>query len=84
MKNNKNSNWRTEKTMEHKSDSYINCNWPARYSQQKSVHGLEECEIRIPVKTIKTTGFLWLARILKGILETWGDLPWKHEQILEP
>ena len=38
------------------------------------VQGLEDLEIRWQVKTIQTTALLISARILKRILETWGDL----------
>ena len=35
---------------------------------------LEELEIRRQIKTIVTTALLRLARILRRVLETWGDL----------
>ena len=38
------------------------------------VQGLEDLEIRRRVETIQTTALLRLARILKRILETRGDL----------
>ena len=38
------------------------------------VKGLEELEIRKQVETIQTTALLRLARILRRVLETWGDL----------
>ena len=38
------------------------------------VNGLEESEIRGPAETIKTTALLRLARILRRVLEIWGDL----------
>ena len=36
--------------------------------------GREDLEIRGQVGSIQTTSFLRSARILKGVLETWGDL----------
>ena len=38
------------------------------------IKGLEDLEIRGRVKTIQTTALLRLARILRKVLETWGDL----------
>ena len=38
------------------------------------VHELEDLEIRGWVETIQTTALLRSARILKRVLETWGDL----------
>ena len=38
------------------------------------VKGLEDFEIREQIETIQTTTLLWLARILKRVLEIWGDL----------
>ena len=39
-----------------------------------SVKGLEDLEIRWQKKTIHTTTILKSARILRRILDTWGDL----------
>ena len=44
--------------------------------------GLEDLEVGGRVETIQTTALLKTARILRRILETWGDLlslslPWK-------
>ena len=36
--------------------------------------GLEDLEVGGRVKTIQTTALLRTARILKRVLETWGDL----------
>ena len=36
--------------------------------------GLEDLEVRGQVKTIQTTALLRTARILRRVLETWGDL----------
>ena len=38
------------------------------------VQGLEDVEIRGRVETIQTSTLLWLARIQRRVLETWGDL----------
>ena len=38
------------------------------------VKGLEDLEIRGQVETIQTTALLRLARILRRVLETWGNL----------
>ena len=38
------------------------------------IMGLEELEIRDRVETIQTTALLRSARILRRVLETWGDL----------
>ena len=38
------------------------------------VKGLEDLKIRGRVATIQTTALLKLARILRRVLETWGDL----------
>ena len=36
--------------------------------------GLEDLEVGGRVETIQTTALLWTARILRRVLETWGDL----------
>ena len=36
--------------------------------------GLEDLEVGGRVETIQTTGLLRMARILRRVLETWGDL----------
>ena len=36
--------------------------------------GLEELDVGWRVETIQSTAFLWTARILRRILETWRDL----------
>ena len=46
------------------------------------VQGLEDLEIKGRVETIQTTVLLRSARILRRVLESWGDLlslklPWK-------
>ena len=42
--------------------------------QFPKVQGLGDLEIRGRVETIQTTAFLWSARILRRVLETWGCL----------
>ena len=39
-----------------------------------SIQGLEDLEISGRVKTVQTTALLRSARILRRVLETWGDL----------
>ena len=39
------------------------------------VQGLEDLEITGRVESIQTTALLRSARILRGVLETWGDFP---------
>ena len=41
---------------------------------KRLIKGLEDFEIRRRVETIQTTTLLRSARILKRVLETWGDL----------
>ena len=36
--------------------------------------GIKDLEVGGRVEIIQTTALLWTARILKWILETWGDL----------
>ena len=36
--------------------------------------GLEDLEVGRRVETIQTTASLWMARILRRVLKTWGDL----------
>ena len=36
--------------------------------------GLEDLEVGGRVEIIQTTALLWTARILRRVLETWGDL----------
>ena len=38
------------------------------------VKGQKDLEIRGNVETIKMTALLWSARLLRSVLETWGDL----------
>ena len=41
---------------------------------KKLVKGLEDLEIRAQVETIQFIALFRLARILRRVLETWGDL----------
>ena len=41
---------------------------------QGLLKGLEDLEVDVPVETIQTTALLKTARILRRVLETWGDL----------
>ena len=62
--------------MEHESDGDTSTNWLTRYSHQridKGTGGLGE-KTRKKVETIQTTALLRSARILRRVLETWGDL----------
>ena len=44
------------------------------------LQGLENRELTVRLETIQTTAFLRSVRILRRVLETWGDLlPLKHE-----
>ena len=45
------------------------------------VLGLEDLEIRGPVEIIQTTALLWLARILRGVLETCWLTPAENHQL---
>ena len=58
--------------MEHESDGDTNgksCTW-----NKGLIKGLEYQEIRKQEETIQTTSLLRLARILRKVLTTWGDL----------
>ena len=63
-----------EKTMEHESDDYTNCNWCFWYSHQRIGSRTEGWEIRGRVETIQTTALFRSVRILRRVLETRGDL----------
>ena len=66
--------WELKKTLEHESDDCTNCNWCSWCSHQRIGTGLEDLEIKWRVETIQTTALLRWARILRRVLETWGDL----------
>ena len=73
--------------MEHESDGDTNCNLCTRYSHQRILiiwwlYRLEDLEIRGRVETIQITALSKSARLLRRVMETWGDLqslklPWK-------
>ena len=75
---NKELSWpcqRTKKkqTMEHDGDT--SCKWCTWNYPQRIGKVPEDLEIREQVETIQTTGLFWSARILRRVLETWGDSP---------
>ena len=61
-----------KKTLKHESDGDAYCNWCTWQSPK-------DMEIRGRVETIRTTTLLRSARILRTVLETWGDLL-SHEE----
>ena len=63
-----------QKNKEHKSDGYANCDWYTCNNLQGLVKELEDLKIREQVGTIQTIALIRLARILRRVLETWGDL----------
>ena len=65
---------RNGKTMEYESDVYTNCNWCLGTVTKGLIQGLEDLEITGRVGTIQTTALLRSSRILRRVLETWGDL----------
>ena len=65
---------RTKKAMEHERDSDTNCNWNARNDEQRLGKRLVEQEIRRIAETIQTVALLRSVKLLRRVLETWGDL----------
>ena len=63
-----------EKTIEHENDGDTNCNGRARYSHQRIFTGTGRLEIRGRVETTQTITLMILAKILRRVIETWGDL----------
>ena len=63
-----------KKTMEHEGDNYTNCDWCFWYSNKGLLKGLDDLEVGGRVETIQTTALLKTSRILRRVLETWGDL----------
>ena len=51
-----------------------NCNWCVWNSNSGITKGVEDLEVGGRVETIQTTALLRTARILRRVLETWGDL----------
>ena len=71
-------NW---KTVKHEGDSDTNYSWHPWNGSQVSKKRLEELEIR-KIEAIPTIELLKSTRVLKRVMETWGDflslrLPWK-------
>ena len=60
--------------MEHEGDDYTNRDWFFGAVTKGLLKGLEDLEAGGRVETIQTTALLRTARILRRILETWGDL----------
>ena len=64
-----------KKTMEYEGDNYTNCDWCFLARVTKGLlKGLEDLKVGGRVETIQTTALLKMARILRRVLETWGDL----------
>ena len=61
-----------------KKDKYLNLPRELKKTEEHVakglLKGLEDLEVGGRVETIQTTALLRTARILKGVLETWGDL----------
>ena len=66
------ANWK--KTVEYESDGYTIVIGALGTVTKGLIKGLEDLEIRGRVETIQTTALLRSARILRRVLETWGDL----------
>ena len=60
--------------MEHKVDGDTNCNWCPWNNPQILIKRLKDFEIIGQIETILIAESLRSARILRRILETWGDL----------
>ena len=66
---------RTKKKAEHEVEGDTDCTWYAWNGLQRlREKRLAEVEIRGRINTRQTSVLLRLARILRGVLETWGDL----------
>ena len=65
-------NWK--KTMEHEGDNLPFVIGASSTVTEGLLKGLDDLEIRGRVETIKTTALLRTARILRRVLEAWGDL----------
>ena len=81
VKINENEDWeistcqRNKESVEYEDDGDANCNWSTGNSPLKAwKKRLEELKIRDRQKTILRTALLWLARILRRVLRTWGEL----------
>ena len=60
--------------MEHAGDNYTNVIGAFGTVTKGLLKGLEDMEVGGRVETIQTTTLLRTARILRRVLETWGDL----------
>ena len=63
-----------KKTVEHESNDCANYDWCVITVTKGSLKGLEDLEVGGKVETIKTTALLRTARIVRRVLDTWGDL----------
>ena len=60
--------------MEYEGDNYTNCDCPFGTVTKWLLKGLEDLEVGGRVETIQTTALLKTDKILRIVLETWGDL----------
>ena len=60
--------------MEHEGDDYTNCDCCFCTVTNELLEGLDDLEVGGRVETIQTTALLRTARILRRVLENWGDL----------
>ena len=65
---------KTNMAREGEDDGDTNYKWCTWNIPEGLVNALEVLEIRRQVDTIQTIALLWSARILRRVLETWGDL----------
>ena len=63
-----------KKTVEHENGHYTNCNFCYCYSYQREDTRTEDLEIKGWVETVQITALLRSTRILRSVLETWGNL----------
>ena len=63
-----------KKAMEYENDNNTNCNWCSWYNHRRISTRTGVLGNKGRVETIQTTVLLRSARILRGVLETWGDL----------
>ena len=63
-----------KKIREHEDKCVINSNWDIRYIHLRIAKKTGGLKIKGRVKTIWTTSLLWLARIQRRVLDTWGYL----------
>ena len=60
--------------MEHEGDNYTICDCAFGTVTKGLLKGLEDLEVGNRVESIQTIALLKTARILRRVLETWGDL----------